>query len=188
MKCFAGLFAVLIFCASMFAQAPVPTGKVPGERAEGSNVVYVGFARTFTDFGEDYDFNGVDASITRYLTRRLGVVGEFEFGKNGPFEATYYAYRGGARYDFATGRYRPFGQFTLGAAEMTGLVGIGAPPVIMEQNWSGFSWAGGGGLDMHVNRHWGARVQFMHERVPFGTHVEARADWNRLSGGFTFRW
>lgn len=186
MKCFAGLFAVLILCASVFAQTPVPTGKVPGEKNEGSNVAYIGFARTFTDFGDEYDFNGVDVSMTRYLTRRVGVVGEFEFGKNGPFEATYYAYRGGGRYDFMVGRYRPFGQFLVGGAHMTGLVGV--PIVLQERSWSGFSWAGGGGLDMHVTRHWGARVQFMHERVPFGTHNDERADWNRVSGGVTFRW
>ncbi len=178
---------LLLFSASVvFAQAPLPAGRVPRSASGPKNQAYFGYVRTTNDWAQSssYSFNGFEVAYNRYFTKRIALVGEFDMNKNGDHKASYYGYRGGARYDFMTGRLRPFGQFTAGRAHFTGEVGT---PVIKAKFW-GLSWAGTGGADYRLTKRWGIRGQWSLVRVPFGINEKQRDFWFQWGGGATFRW
>ena len=186
----------MLFLSSVaFSQAPTPPGKIPNVApASDNNQLFLGFVRTFNDWGSNkytYDMIGGVASYTRMLNHHWGVLGSFEGNTNGDWDAVYYAYRAGAKYDILTGKYRPYLVGSAGGAHLTGIVTTQLPDGsfrYLSHSWFGFTAGGGGGLDVDVTNHLGGRVEYNAYQVPFGFHQVDRDLWTELSVGFVYRW
>lgn len=186
--------AIFLMAVMAFGQAPSPTATMPGSANSGRNELFVGYERTFNDWGSSsttYDFNGVDINYTRMLNRHWGALAQFDVSRNGNYDATYYTYDAGVRYNFLTSRVRPFGQFLIGAGHLKGEVETlqsDGSHALGTHNWFGFSWTGGGGVDVDVTNHFGLRGEFDAVSVPFGAHQHDRDIWSKMAVGGYFRW
>lgn len=173
---------VLLFVASAlcFAQEPKSSISVP------STELYVGYITTFPDFGPKYNsfqFNGAEVAITKFLNPHLGVV----LSGNGVFGSVYavkqYAWDAGVKYNFLTGRFRPFGQARAGFAYQASngmYFSDHHPPLEPGTNdvEDGFAYRVGAGADLQLTRsvYWRV-VQWDVEPEPWARHTPFYQSW-----------
>ncbi len=159
------------------------------------------------EFGADYNYvhangppgecgcfamNGGNAWGGYRLTNEVSAVAEFSAQHAGNIngsgeDLTLFSYLFGPRYTFRkSDRWQPFGEFLLGGARATGTFepsatgGSGA--------YNSFSFVTGGGLDVHLNRHFDLRAidaDYYFTRFPNG--VNTRQNNLRISAGLVFR-
>jgi len=200
------LQSVLLLCVlSVFgaAQAPTPTAKMPHAPGEDqNNQVYGGFLYQPTDWGPAWDkYYGVEVNYTRTFHRRWGGVFDFDWTKNDgsniadldrgiSHNSTEWAFRGGPRYNLLVNRrFQPYLVGLFGGAHFTSRVpypGHNGP--IVQKDWFGFTYGGGGGVDFKVTHHFGIRGQWDFTYVPWGTEKTDSSHWDRISFGGTYRW
>jgi hypothetical protein len=170
---------------SSIAQAPEPSGKVPQSRSRqefGSNEIFVGFLYQPTDWWLHHDLSekGLELSYTRLFSAHLGAVADFDYAKNSDQIAmSSYAFRFGPRVNIlnADKRFVPYAQFLIGGGHLS----VGGRTTALA---SGFSYAGGGGVDARVTRHFGVNVQTDITRFPSTTN---HSIWNRYAFGGVWR-
>jgi opacity protein-like surface antigen len=185
-RCLLLLFA-LFFAAVCFAQEPTPGGRVPTSTAgTNPNEVFLGFMWEPTDWGTAH-LDGFDANYTRFVGKRFAAVADFDYGKApNTINAESYAYRFGPRYNFLarTARVQPYVHLLVGDGHLTATVRYNG--VLTDKTWNGFTWAAGGGVDVKISKHWGARFQGDWTKVPYGDHDSSQ--WQRLAFGATWKW
>jgi hypothetical protein len=180
---------MIAFVASCLAQEPSAAGKMPRSNGlETSWMLSAQYLKSTDDWGPNWHFNGVLIDFTHDIAKRWAITGELDLNKANGHDATDIGYRIGPRFNLTT-RHRivPFVQFLLGGAHMHAVNTRYALPNI-DSTWDGFSWLGGGGVDVRVSHHFGMRGQIGVASVPFGIHVVDRDYWPQYSGGVTYRW
>ncbi len=191
MKIFARITLLLLCSTGLFAQAPVPSARMPKvATGQEKNEVYFGFIEGFNDWGNSQFNNyqvGGTVSYTRTMNRHWGLFGMAEGSGNGDWDGKYFAFRGGARYAFLHGRFRPYLTASIGDAHYSGRAATRTPQGIrfLAHSWSGFTAGGGGGVLFRISEHFGARAEFGDYRVPFGIHRYDRDYWPEMTAGFT---
>jgi opacity protein-like surface antigen len=186
------------------AQAPVPAAKFPHTGEGNNNQIYGGFLFMPTDWGPAWQkYYGFDINYTRTIHRRFGAVLDYDFTRNNaslvgdldrgqPHNSRQWAFRAGPRVNLLSGghhRFEPYLVGLFGAAHFTALVPYpGRQSPLVQKDWFGFTWAVGGGMDVRVTKHFGVRGQWDTARVPWGTETTDASQWDRITGGATFRW
>lgn len=183
------LLLALFFAVFAFAQEPTPAGKVPaGASAGNPNEAFVGFLWEPTDWGTTKLY-GFDANYTRFFAKRFAAVADFDYGRaTNITNAESYAFRFGPRYNFVkrTARVQPYIHFLVGGGHLTASVKYPGLPTNVDKTWFGFTWAAGGGVDVRLTKHLGARFQGDWTKLPFGDHDSSQ--WQRLAFGATWKW
>ncbi len=195
---------IAILSAAAAGQAPAPTATAPssGGTSEMNNQVYGGFLWEPTDWGAAWaNFKGFDLNYTRDFGKRFGAVADFDRIRNNesqagdldrgnPHNATAYGYRFGPRYNILKSRrIQPYLVALFGGAHLSALLPYpGRQSPLVQKDFTGFSYAVGGGVDFRITHHIGARAQWDHTRVPWGTELTDASDWDRVTFGATWRW
>ena len=197
------LFVLALLSVIGAAQAPLPPGRLPNVGEANNNQVYGGFLYQPTDWGQAWQkYYGFEFNYTRTIHRRFGAVLDFDFTRNNAsalrdldrgqaHNSRQWAFRGGPRFNVLTGnrRFQPYLVALFGGARLTALVPFpGAGDPLVQKNWLGFTWAAGGGLDVRLSKHFGVRGQWDTTHVPWGTDATDSSQWDRITGGATFRW
>jgi opacity protein-like surface antigen len=193
-----------VLCAIAAAQQPAPTAKLPAASDEfAKNEVFAGFVFQPTDWGPAWQrFYGLNVNYTRFLGEHWGAVADADWTRNNaalvgdldrgePHNANTEALRFGVRYNIfrRDHRVQPFGVVTAGGAHMSALLPYPTHQSdLVQKTWFGFTWAGGGGVDVRLTQHLGIRGQWDHTRVPWGTQGVDQSDWDRIIGGAFWRW
>lgn len=183
------IFFSLIFGVIGFAQEPTPGGKLPSGRGVGHpNEAFVGYLWEPTDWGA-LRMHGVEANYTRFIGTRWGAIADFDWSHgNRPTDAATYSYRFGPRFNLIRrpSRVQPYLDFLVGGGHLDADVSYNSNPGLTRKSWYGFTWAAGGGADVRLCKHWGARVSADWTHVPFGTHDSS--SWKRVAFGAFYRW
>ena len=181
----------LLCSMAAWAQAPVPTGRMPGPSGLEKNEIYVGYLGAFNDWGTsrfNYNTQGAAMSYTRSMNRHWGLFGFAEASANGDWDVRYYAFRGGARYLFMPShRFHPFLTASVGDAHLKGITATLTPTgrQFLSHSWNGFTGGGSGGVQFRISEHFGVKAEGGYYRVPFGIHKYDRDYWSEATAGFT---
>jgi outer membrane protein W len=168
--------AVLFFLsvASAFSQAP------RGAQYTSESDLYVGYITTFPDYGpqiDSYRFNGAELAYTKTLLPHWAVTasGSAVFGS--VFDAKQISATAGAKYNFLTGRVRPYATAQIGYARLSTnhmYSGDHHPPLPAGTRdiESGLTYRGGLGVDLQMSRgfYWRA-IQWDVQPQPWGRNT-----------------
>jgi len=127
-------------------------------------------------------YNGWSASFARRILWKVSLAADLGGHYGREFEVVdnrVHTFLFGPRVTLHDGRIAPFVHVLLGVSRLTSDAG---GPVFSE---NAFTWGGGGGVDVRINRHWSARVfqiDYLNRQF-FGEP----ADGGRISAGVVFR-
>jgi len=176
MKNFYLAVLLVVMAGCCFGQAPKASLNVP------ATDVFVGYVTTSPDYGGGVfsdRLNGFEGAFSKGVTSHLALIasGDVVFGDIYIWNATQFSGTVGGKYNFLTGRFRPYGTAQVGYAHQSSNGAYADdhhPPLVPGTTdvEDGFTWRAGGGADLQMSPKIYWRIlQFDEQRMPWGRHT-----------------
>lgn len=183
------LLAAVLFGSCVCVAQQASDAVAPVRANQFSDLVYVGFDHTRTDYalatpdGNDLaTTNGVNVEYDMRRKEHLAYVGTVRYGIGTPFNESLITGAAGASYLFHIARYEPYMHAMGGYTRLASQHAAGG--MYLSDVNSGFMMLFGAGIDVKLNERWGVRALSMEDLyLPFGS---ARSTYWSVGAGVLY--